>query len=283
MAICYFNGKFLEEKDAKVSINDSGYYFGDGVYEVILLYKGKLIDKDSHLDRLMSSLHKVYFKNTPSKDEVLNKILELLKKNPEIKNASIYMQITRGTSVRAHHFSDLDLQPNFLIKLIPYEYNTQDMVTWKCNIVEDPRRARCDIKMVSLLPMVLAKYESEKAGYDDVLFYNSKVQSMTEGSCFNVYIVDKNDVVITYPLKNEILGGCTRKRILKILEEKGKKFEERCYSKEELYNAKEVFISGALKINSVISVDGKQIGNGQVGEITKWIKQQYIDFMENNN
>ena len=108
-----------------------------------------------------------------------------------------------------------------------------------------------------------------------MLFYNSKVQSITEGSCFNVFIVDKNDVVITYPLKNEILGGCTRKRILKILEENGKKFEERCYSKEELYNAKEVFISGALKVNSVINVDGKQIANGKVGEMTKWVKQKY--------
>ena len=123
MAICYFNGEFIEEKDAKVSINDSGYYFGDGVYEVVLLYKGKLIDKDLHLDRLMSSMQKVYFKNTPSKDEVLNNILELLKKNPEIKNASIYIQITRGITPRSHEYAKLDLKPSFLIKLFPYEYN----------------------------------------------------------------------------------------------------------------------------------------------------------------
>ena len=280
MAICYFNGEFIDETEAKVSINDSGYYFGDGVYEVVLLYKGKLIDKDLHLDRLMSSMQKVYFKNTPSKDEVLNNIFELLKKNPEIKNASIYIQITRGITPRSHEYAKLDLKPSFLIKLFPYEYNTGDVVCWKCNTTEDPRRARCDVKMISLMPMVMAKYESEKAGYDDVLFYNSKVKSMTEGSSFNLFIVNQDDTIITYPLTNEILGGCTRARVLKILEENGKKVEQRCYSKEELYNAKEVFLTAALKVNAITSVDDKQIGSGKAGEITKWVKKQYIEFLE---
>ena len=189
MSICYLNGKFIDESQAVVSINDSGYYFGDGIYEVILLYKGKLIEKDAHLDRLMKCLDKVYFKNVPSKEEIFNNIINLLERNKDINTGSIYMQFTRGTAIRSHSFLELDLKPNFLIKIIPCKIN-KDIKKWSCKLIEDPRRMRCDIKMTSLLPMVLAHYESEKEGFDDVMFYNSRVASITEGSSFNIFIVD---------------------------------------------------------------------------------------------
>ena len=280
MSICYLNGKFIDESQAVVSINDSGYYFGDGIYEVILLYKGKLIEKDAHLDRLMKCLDKVYFKNVPSKEEIFNNIINLLERNKDINTGSIYMQFTRGTAIRSHSFLELDLKPNFLIKIIPCKIN-KDIKKWSCKLIEDPRRMRCDIKMTSLLPMVLAHYESEKEGFDDVMFYNSRVASITEGSSFNIFIVDKNDKIITCPVGNAILSGCTRARIIKLCEENNLFVEERFYSKEELFNAKEVFVSGAIKlIVSVIKIDNNTIGNGDVGNITKLISDKMFNFIE---
>ena len=280
MSVVYLNGDFVDESEANISINDAGYYFGDGIYEVILLYKGKLIDKDSHLSRLMSCFEKVYFKNYPSKEEILHNIDELLKRNPNVKTASIYMQFTRGDAVRSHRFLELDLKPNCLIKIIPCEIDEKLTKNWHCNVIDDPRRTRCDIKMISLLPMVLAKYESEKAGFDDVIFYNNKVKSITEGSSFNLFIVQNDNKIITCPLGNEILSGCTRARIIDIIKNNNFDIEERYFTKEELLNAREVFATGAIKlIVPIVKIDGKQIGNGKIGEITMQIFNKYIEFM----
>ncbi len=280
MSICFLNGEFLEENEAKVSINDAGYYFGDGIYEVILLYKGKLIDKEMHLNRLLTCFKKVYFKNTPSESEVLNNITELLKRNPTIDTASIYIQFTRGEAIRSHSFSNLNLNPSCLIKLIPCEV-VNNIKMWSCNIIDDPRRQRCDIKMISLLPMVLSKYESEQQGYDDVIFYNKNVNSITEGSSFNIFIVNKNNEIITCPIGNEILPGCTRARIIQICKENNYNIIERYYTKEELYNAKEIFITGSIKlIVSVVKVNNQKINNGTIGNITRELNNKLFEFLE---
>lgn len=283
MSIVFLNGNFLNEEDAKISINDSGYYFGDGIYEVILLYNGKLIDKDRHLDRLFQCFEKVYFKNIPSREEVLNSIYKLVKQNANIKTGSIYIQFTRGCCPRSHAYAHLDLKPNCFIRIIPCEISDK-IKQWHCNLIEDPRRMRCDIKMISLLPMILAKYESETAGFDDVIFYNSKCQSVTEGSSYNLFIVAHDDTIVTCPLGNEILGGCTRAKIIDIIKANNLKFEERFYSKEELFNAKEVFTTSSIKImTSIIKVDIKIIGNGKVGDITNFLRTKYVDFVKNCN
>jgi len=280
MSIVFLNGEFVEENEAKVSINDAGYYYGDGVYEVVLVYDRKLIDCDLHLERLMNCFQKVFFKNCPTKEEILDKMQQLVKKNEDIDTGSIYLQFTRGNKPRTHSFINDNLKPNWLMKMSSCKLNEDLSKTWHCNIVEDPRRMRCDIKMISLLPMVLSKYENEKAGFDDIIFYNSRVKSITEGSCFNVFIVDQNDKIITYPISNEILPGCTRARIISFLKENNYEFEERKYSKDELLNAKEVFATGSLKvIMPVIKVEGREIGDGKVGKITKEINDIFIKYL----
>ena len=162
MAIIYFNGDFVDEDEAKVSVNDAGYYYGDGIYEVILYYKGKLIDQDAHIDRLLRCMQAVYFRNTPSKQEILANIHGLIEHNASLFSnvdaMSIYIQITRGCAVRDHVFGALNLRPSVLIKPIGCKIGGE-IKKWSCNIVEDPRRMHREIKMTSLMPMVIAKYE----------------------------------------------------------------------------------------------------------------------------
>lgn len=282
MSTVFLNDFFLDEDEAKVSINDSGYYYGDGFYEVILLYNGKLIDKELHFDRLMANFRRLYFKNYPSRDNIISIVREVIKKNKNKKNGSIYIQFTRGCTQRTHEFRDLNLKPNMLVKINDLHKNNfnADVQKWNCCIIEDPRRMNCEIKMISLLPMVLAKYEAENNGYDDVIFYNSRFKTVSEGSSFNVFIVNQDGKIVTCPICNCILPGCTRMRVVKILKDNGYEIEERFYSKEELYNAKEVFLTASLKINAITCVDGKRIYNGDAGEVTNFIRSKYLEFLE---
>ena len=284
MAIIYFNGDFVDEDEAKVSVNDAGYYYGDGIYEVILYYKGKLIDQDAHLDRLLRCMQAVYFRNTPSKQEILANIHGLIEHNASLFSnvdaMSIYIQITRGCAVRDHVFGALNLQPSVLIKPIGCKIGGE-IKKWSCNIVEDPRRMHREIKMTSLMPMVIAKYESEKAGYDDVIFYNSNVKSITEGSSFNVFIVSKDNEIITCPNGKEILPGCTRARVIDLLAKRGLKVIERYYSQDEILDAKEVFATAALKpVASILKINDKSIFDGNVGKITAMAYQDYMQYCE---
>ena len=156
MSIVYLNGKYLEEKDAVVSINDAGYYYGDGVYEYIFKYYNKLIDIDWHLDRLILSLEKAYIKNYPSRNEILQIIKNVADKNQQVEIGGIYLQITRGSTLRTHSFVNLNLEPSLMVKILPDKIDlNQPPQKWSVKIVEDPRRQRCDIKMLSLMPMVL--------------------------------------------------------------------------------------------------------------------------------
>ena len=163
MSIVYLNGEFLDEDKAKVSINDAGYYYGDGFYEVIYVRNGKLIDKELHFERLMSNFQKLYFKNYPSKNEILSITREVLRKNGTTEG-NIYLQFTRGCAQRSHEFSDLDLKPTMMVKVNTDNYQGFDgtVKIRNCCIIEDPRRMHCEIKMISLLPMVLAKGKSVK-------------------------------------------------------------------------------------------------------------------------
>ena len=281
MSIVYLNGEFLDENEAKVSINDAGYYYGDGFYEVIYIRNGKLIDKELHFERLMSNFSKLYFKNYPSKNEILSITREVLKKN-NTTEGNVYLQFTRGCTQRSHEFSNLDLKPTMIVKVNTNNHQgfDGDVKTRSCCIIEDPRRMHCEIKMISLLPMVLAKYEAEKSGFDDVIFYNSRCKSVTEGSSFNVFIVSSDDKIITCPLGNHILPGCTRTRMINIIKENGYDFEERFYSKDELYEAKEVFITASLKIDAITKVDGCSINEAEIGDLTKTLRDKYREFLD---
>jgi D-alanine transaminase len=283
MSVVYLNGEFLEEKDAKVSINDSGYYYGDGFYEVIFLYNGKLIDRKIHIERLMKNFSKLYFKNYPSENEILTIIDNVIKKNQK-QNGAIYIQCTRGCTQRTHEFYNLNLKPNIVVKINEISNNcfSNEIPKWHCKMIEDPRRLNCEIKMISLLPMVLAKLEAEKDGFDDVIFYNSRCNSVTEGTSFNIFIVQKDGKIITCPNGNQILPGCTRARIIDIIKSEKLNFEERFFSKEELYNAKEVFLTASLKINSIIKVNENLINEGKAGETTIMLRNKYLDFINSN-
>ena len=280
MSIMYLNGQFIDEQNAVVSVNDAGYYYGDGIYEYVFVYNEKLIDVDWHLDRLMASLQKAYIKNCPSKEEILNIMKTLIEKNNEIKIGSIYLQITRGIAPRTHKFFALNLQPQIMMKFSPEKLPTKP-AEWKCGVVNDPRRTRRDIKMTSLMPMVLSKYDVEAKGFDDVIYFNKDLNSITEGCSFNVWMVDNKGTLITAPLGEEILAGITRKRLIEIAKESGYKVEERYFTKEEFYSASEAFASDSGDfVASIIDVDNKQIGDGKTGKITQDLFEKYIKFVK---
>ena len=281
MSIVYLNDQYLAEEDAKVSINDAGYYYGDGFYEVILLRDGKLIDEDLHFNRLTANFKTLFFKNYPSRETIVDIVHNVVAKN-QASFGAVYIQCTRGCAPRTHDFVDLNLKPTILVKIngIGDDYFATEICKWHCCIVEEPRRLRCDVKMISLLPMVMAKYEAESNGFDDVIFYNNSCNSITEGSSFNVFMVGSDDKIITCPMGNQILPGCTRARVIELMKAEGLSFEERFISKEEFYNAKEVFLTASLKINAITKIDGKMIHNGEVGEITKRVRDLYIKFMD---
>ena len=281
MSVVFLNGDFVEENEAKVSINDAGYYYGDGFYEVILLYNGKMIDANLHLNRLMKNFETLHFKNYQSRDKIVEIINAVLEKNKDIQTAGIYLQFTRGCTPRTHEFASLNLSPSILVKLNPCVIDSENIKTWHCSVIEDPRRMRCDIKMISLLPMVLAKYDAETNGFDDVIFYNSRCQSITEGSHFNVAIVNANGVIITAPNGKELLPGCTKTRFIQLAKDNGYLVEERYFSKQELLQAQEVIALASLKpIYAITKIDGIQIGDGDVGVVTKDLFKKFLSFIK---
>ena len=281
MSIVFLNGDFVEENEAKVSINDAGYYYGDGFYEVILLYKGKMIDANLHLNRLMKNFETLHFKNYPSRDKIVKIINAVIERNKDIQTAGVYLQFTRGCTPRTHEFVNLNLSPSILIKLNPCTIDEENIKTWHCSITEDPRRMHCDIKMISLLPMVMAKYDAENSGFDDVIFYNGRCHSITEGSHFNVAMVDKNGIIITAPNGKELLPGCTKTRFIQIAKDNGYMIDERYFSKQELLQANEVMALASLKpIRAITKIDGIQIGDGKIGNVTKDLFDKFISFIK---
>lgn len=285
MDIVFVNGEFLPKDEAKISVFDSGYYFGDGIYEVFLMYKRAIIHVDCHLNRMQKCAEKVHFKNVPSSADLRIIIEQLVAKNPHIQIGSIYLQMTRGMAQRGHDFEKLNLMPSIVawIKPINIDLTKFSHPGWHCELMEDPRRMRRDIKMISLMPMVIAKLETSYKGFDDIIFFDQKSKAITELSSGNLFIVDKDDNILTHPLGTELLDGCFRKELIKYLDKLGRKVIEKQFFADDLFKAKEVFGTGSIKIVvPIIKVDGVQIGDGKPGKVTQLAQDMFQNFIESH-
>ncbi len=273
MNIVYLNGEFLNENEAKISIFDRGFIFGDGIYEVLPVILGKLVDKEDCWERLSRSLGEITIKNPFSKEECLNMLQSLVDKNG-LKEGSVYMQITRGVAKRNFRFLE-DLEPTCMAFCNESKVLDHPLAKTGVKVVstEDIRWKRRDIKSISLLAQCKAKTDGyEKGAFEAIMTEDGFV---SEGSSSSVYII-KNNTIITTPSSNQILPGIRRKNIIEIAKKMGVEMEFRHFSIDEMKSADECFLSAATFLLMPIShVDEEPVNGGVVGKITQEIREEY--------
>jgi D-alanine transaminase len=274
----YVNGDYLPEDQATISIFDRGFLMADGVYEVVSVLDGKLLDFDGHLVRLKRSLSELAMDNPLQDDDYLTAFRALVEKNA-ITDGMIYLQVTRGNpGDRDFAYPPAGTRPT-VVMFTQSKPGLADAPAartgWKVISVEDQRWARRDIKTVQLLFPSIAKMEAKARGVDDAwMVEDGKV---TEGTSNNAYIV-KNGTIVTRALSNDILHGITRAAVLRFATEAQMQVEERSFSIKEAQGADEAFITSASAfVMPVVEIDGAAIGTGQVGPVATRLREIYLE------
>ncbi len=273
--IAYVNGEFLPESEAKVSIFDRGFLFADGVYEVTPIVNGKLVDYDAHIERLDRSLNELKMAWPCTKDELHAMHVELVKRN-KLKEGIIYMQVTRGVADRMFNFpKDITSSLVAFPQVMALVDNPNARTGVKIITTPDIRWLRRDIKSVMLLAPVLGKQEAYEKGANEAWMVEDG--HVTEGTSSNAYIVIGNKV-ITRPLSNRILAGCTRRALKRLSAEQGIEIDERLFTVEEAYAADEAFLTSASQfVMPITEIDGKRIGGGQPGPVTRKLRELFLE------
>lgn len=273
--IVFLNGDFLPADEAKVSIFDRGYLFGDGIYEVVPVIKGKVIDKEPFFERFNGSMSKIGLKAPFGKTEIIAILDTLIAKN-NLVEGGIYMQVTRGVAPREFYFPE-NTPTTFMAFVFHKAIIDSPLAKQGVKVVscEDIRWKRRDIKSISLLGQVLAKEEvHQKGAFEGWMVEDGFV---TEGTSSSAYII-KEGVIITRPLSNAILPGIRRKVLMSLTKEHGITVEERLFTLEEALNADEAFMSSAtVFVLPIIEIDGKMIGDGKVGALTQKLRALYVE------
>jgi D-alanine transaminase len=265
--IAYVNGAYVSSRDAAVPIEDRGYQFADGVYEVCEVFGGGLIDEDRHLARLGRSLAELRIAE-PVKLAALKVILrEILFRN-RLANGYLYVQVTRGVAPRDHVFPPASVRPSLVVTARQIDPGKGEAAARRGIAVistPDIRWKRVDIKSISLLPNVLARQAArEKGAYEAWLIDSDGFVS--EGAASNAWIIDESGTIVTRQVNHSILRGITRTTLIEILAAGGLRLEERKFTLDEALRAREAFITGATTlVMPVVSIDGRKIGDGAPG------------------
>ena len=278
--IAYVNGRYVPHREAAVHVEDRGYQFADGVYEVIAVRTGRFVDAGPHLDRLDRSLRELRIE-PPMGRSALTHVLSEVKRRNRINDGIVYLQATRGVARRDHPF--------------PAESETALVVTGSRRPPPDPgiletgvdtvsvpdnRWKRCDIKSVSLLPNILAKQTAREAGAYEAVFVDEQ-GFVTEGGSTNVWIVTPGGELLTRELDHGILAGVTRGTVVKLAESLGLSFAERRFTIEEARRAREAFVTSATSyVTPVVRIDEAVIGNGKPGSTARALFEVYARYME---
>ena len=277
--VAYVNGLYLPHRRAAVHVEDRGYQFADGVYEVIAVKNGRYVDDIPHLDRLDRSLRELEIATPMSRAALGVVMAEMLRRN-RIRDGILYIQMTRGVAARDHPFpSDSDASVVMTARIEPPQdprlgENGVDVIS-----IPDIRWKRCDIKSVSLLPNILGKQAAHRAGAFEAWQINEE-GFVTEGTSTNAWIVDAEGRLCTPPIDEQILSGITRRRILKLAEREGIDFSERYFTLKEAQSAREAFITSATTlVLPVTTIDDAVIGNGKPGTFTCKLREHYLAFM----
>jgi D-alanine transaminase len=274
--IAYVNGQYVPHSSAAVHIEDRGYQFADGVYEVFAAIDGKLIDAELHFERLERSLAEIRMDPPVSRRALDLVMAELLRRN-RVRTGILYLQVTRGVAPRDHGFPNQ--VPASLVMTTRPMALPPDSTKFNAGIdvitVPEVRWGRCDIKSVALLPNVLAKQAARDAGAYEAWFVDDQ-GCVTEGSSTNAWIVDGEGNLVTRQADNAILNGITRRTLLSLATEAGVKLVERSFTVEEAMAAREAFISSSTSfVLPVVRIDGQPVGNGTPGLIAVQLEALY--------
>ena len=274
----YVNGRYVDHLAAQVHIEDRGYQLADGVYEVVGVRDGRLIDEGPHLDRLDRSLKELRIGWPVARSTISFVIRELMRRN-RLRDGLVYMQVTRGVARRDHAFPTTPVKP----ALVMTTKNTRRLdiepgagVAVKSH--PDIRWERCDIKTVALLPNVLAKQAARASGAYEAWLIDGNGQ-ITEGASTNAWIVTPEGELITRQTDNGILAGITRQTLKALAGKLQLKLVERPFTLAEARRAKEAFITSATSfVTPVVKIDGETVGDGKPGPAAKRLREEYIRF-----
>jgi D-alanine transaminase len=278
----YVNGRYLPFRQANVHIEDRGYQFADGVYEVCEVRGGRLIDERRHLERLQRSLKEIKIP-LPMPVRALGVVLREVVSRNRIGYGIVYLQITRGVARRDHAFPSRQTLPSLVVTARSLNMSRNEALA-KNGIavvsVPDDRWGRVDIKTIGLLPNVLARQNAIERGARDAWFVD-KDGMVTEASSANAWIVTPDGVLVTRHVDRAILRGITRTVVLDAIKAEGLAVEERAFALEEAYGAREAFITSASQIVlPVIRIDGRPIGDGKPGPVAMSLRRQFHRYAE---
>ena len=272
--IAYVNGYYVSHLDAAVHVEDRGYQFADGIYEVCEIRDSNLIEVKGHLDRLERSANELDMTMALGRRQLEFVMSEVCARN-KVRDGLIYLQMTRGVAPRNHIFPDKDTPSSIVLtaRSTPQAASEAKAAHGVSVItVPDNRWERVDIKTTSLLPNVIAKQKAKDAGAFEAWFVDDDGQ-ITEGASTNVWIVTHDNVLVTRDASKGILKGITREGVLMTAERLQLKVEERRFSVAEAQNAKEAFITAATTVVvPVVKIDGKTVGEGTPGEISQKVR-----------
>ncbi len=267
MTTVYFNGAFLPKDEVRISPDDRGFLFADGLYEVVRSYEGRLFELDAHMDRLSCGLEAVRITGVdiPALRGVISRLLEV--NDLASGDATVYVQITRGAASRVHAFPDPEVPPTVYAEPRRFAQRADPAVGVSVITVPDVRWARCDIKSVALLPNCLANQRAREAGAIEAIFVRDGVAlEATASSFFAVF----GGEVRTAPATNYILPSITRAVVLRICGEEGMPAREIPVLLDELGEADELFLAGTtLEVMPIISIDSRPVGGGVPGPIAR--------------
>ncbi|MCZ0736536.1 D-amino-acid transaminase [Phreatobacter sp. AB_2022a] len=280
--IAYVNGSYVPHGSAAVHIEDRGYQFADGVYEVCEVKGGRLVDETRHLDRLDRSLRELRIDSPMARGPLSVVLRETVRRN-RVRDGLVYMQVTRGVARRDHAFPKPGTPPALVVTA-----KSVDMAKGAANAAKgvkvitlpDNRWERVDIKSVGLLPNCLAKQAAREAGAFEAWLVDAD-GFVTEGSSTNAWIITKDGVLVTRHADNNILKGITRTTLFDLCKREGIRIEERPFSVAEAQAARECFLTSATTIvMPIVEIDGRPVGNGAPGSIASDLRAKFHEVAE---
>jgi len=273
----YLNGEYLPRSEARVPVDDRGFLFADGVYEVTPAYGGRFFRLRRHLDRLKAGLCALRIDyDGAGVEELHHRLVELNGLGKE-EVCTVYLQVTRGVAPRTHHFPPQPVTPTVYAFARAFRRPPRERWEQGFSAISHPDRrwARCDLKTVGLLPNVLAQQAAVEAGVQDAILVKDGMA--LEGAHNNLFAVF-GETVATHPASNQILNGITREYVLELARGMGYRVEERPVPVEQLRFASELFFTGTTtEVRPTVEVDGWKIGDGKVGPVTRAIHHAFLD------
>jgi len=280
--IAYVNGRYLPHRGAMVHVEDRGYQFSDGVYEVCEVRGGRLVEERRHLERLTRSLAELRIR-MPMPLAALGIVLREVVARNRIGYGIVYLQVTRGVARRDHAFPAPEVRPSVVVTARSLNAARNEALAAQgiaVVSVPDNRWGRVDVKSISLLPNVLARQAALDQGARDAWFVD-KDGAITEGASMNAWIVTQAGVVVTRPADHAILRGITRTVLFGVIKAQGLRLEERAFTLAEAYAAREAFATAASQIVlPVVRIDGRPIGEGRPGPVATALRREFHKYAE---